>query len=167
MKLKPRLAALSLSCSLSKPRSLLQQRNCWTFQMSFLPDWHWWDRANFKWYLISLDRNQSASDCVCWINCDSQDCDLLWAKKEPERRMPPVTCYICGRDFGTRSIGIHIPSCTKKWDNEQVWGHPHCFLLTNYRTNNNNRVYSQEKLPKSQRRPVPTAPENFDKVCIN
>jgi len=54
--------------------------------------------------------------------------------------MPPVTCYICGRDFGTRSIGIHIPSCTKKWDNEQ------------------------EKLPKSQRRPVPTAPENFEKV---
>lgn len=54
--------------------------------------------------------------------------------------MPPVTCYICGRDFGTRSIGIHIPSCTKKWENEQ------------------------EKLPKSNRRPVPQAPENFDKV---
>ena len=34
--------------------------------------------------------------------------------------MPPVTCYICGRDFGTRSIGIHLPSCTKKWENEQV-----------------------------------------------
>ena len=40
-------------------------------------------------------------------------------------------------------------------------------LTTNYRTQcNNNVVYSQEKLPKSQRRPVPTAPENFDKVSI-
>eukprot|EP00092_Neocalanus_flemingeri_P014407 GFUD01015541.1.p1 GENE.GFUD01015541.1~~GFUD01015541.1.p1 ORF type:complete len:313 (+),score=98.07 GFUD01015541.1:52-990(+) len=54
--------------------------------------------------------------------------------------MPPVTCYICGRDFGTRSIGIHIPNCQKKWDAEQ------------------------EKLPKKERRPMPTAPENFDKV---
>ena len=36
--------------------------------------------------------------------------------------MPPVTCYICGRDFGTRSIGIHLPSCVKKWETEQVGG---------------------------------------------
>ena len=57
--------------------------------------------------------------------------------------MPPprtVTCYICGRDFGSRSIGIHLPSCTKKWDQEQ------------------------EKLPKKERRPLPTAPPDFDKV---
>ncbi|TRY75134.1 hypothetical protein TCAL_00666 [Tigriopus californicus] len=52
----------------------------------------------------------------------------------------PVTCYICGRDFGTKSIKIHIPNCEKKWDNEQ------------------------EKLPKKERRPVPQAPQNFDKV---
>jgi len=57
--------------------------------------------------------------------------------------MPPprtVTCYICGRDFGSRSIGIHLPSCTKKWEQEQ------------------------EKLPKKERRPLPTAPVDFDKV---
>lgn len=52
----------------------------------------------------------------------------------------PVTCYICGRDFGTRSIGIHLPNCQKKWDTEQ------------------------EKLPKCQRRPIPQAPEGFDKI---
>ena len=52
----------------------------------------------------------------------------------------PVSCYICGRDFGTRSIGIHLPSCQKKWEAQQ------------------------EKLPKEKRRPLPTAPENFDKV---
>ena len=56
--------------------------------------------------------------------------------------MPPVfvTCYICGRDFGSRSIGIHLPNCQKKWE------------------------AAQEKLPKKERRPLPTAPENFDKV---
>merc|ERR1712130_406189 len=57
--------------------------------------------------------------------------------------MPPprtVTCYICGRDSGSRSIGIHLPSCTKKWEQEQ------------------------EKLPKKERRPLPTAPVDFDKV---
>jgi len=57
--------------------------------------------------------------------------------------MPPpagVTCYICGRDFGTRSIGIHLPNCQKKWEAEQ------------------------EKLPKKERRPLPSAPTDFDKV---
>ena len=56
--------------------------------------------------------------------------------------MPPVfvTCYICGRDFGSKSIGIHLPKCQQKWENEQ------------------------EKLPKKERRAVPAAPENFDKV---
>ena len=71
--------------------------------------------------------------------------------------MPPVTCYICGRDFGTRSIGIHIPSCTKKWENEQVGGGVGVLCLSNF-------LNLQEKLPKSNRRPVPQAPENFDKV---
>ena len=32
-----------------------------------------------------------------------------------------VTCYICGRDFGSRSIGIHLPSCTKKWEQVNVF----------------------------------------------
>lgn len=56
--------------------------------------------------------------------------------------MPPVfvTCYICGRDFGSKSIGIHVPKCQQKWEAEQ------------------------EKLPKKERRALPTAPENFDKV---
>eukprot|EP00092_Neocalanus_flemingeri_P001459 GFUD01001557.1.p1 GENE.GFUD01001557.1~~GFUD01001557.1.p1 ORF type:complete len:483 (-),score=172.49 GFUD01001557.1:107-1555(-) len=54
--------------------------------------------------------------------------------------MPPVTCYVCGRDFGTKSIGIHLPKCKQRWEAEQ------------------------EKLPKKEKRPVPTAPEDFDKV---
>ena len=31
----------------------------------------------------------------------------------------PVSCYICGRDFGTKSISIHIPNCIKKWEAAQ------------------------------------------------
>ncbi|XP_014477840.1 PREDICTED: zinc finger protein 474-like isoform X2 [Dinoponera quadriceps] len=29
-----------------------------------------------------------------------------------------ITCYICGRDFGTSSIAIHEPQCLKKWHAE-------------------------------------------------
>ena len=38
-------------------------------------------------------------------------CDICWFQ---------VTCYICGRDFGSRSIGIHLPSCTKKWEQVRI-----------------------------------------------
>ena len=33
--------------------------------------------------------------------------------------MPPVLCYICGRQFGTKSIEIHIKNCEEKWEREQ------------------------------------------------
>lgn len=34
------------------------------------------------------------------------------------RRPPTVVCYICGREYGTKSISIHEPQCLKKWHNE-------------------------------------------------
>ncbi|XP_004586417.2 zinc finger protein 474 isoform X3 [Ochotona princeps] len=34
------------------------------------------------------------------------------------RRPPTVVCYICGREYGTKSIAIHEPQCLKKWHNE-------------------------------------------------
>ena len=52
----------------------------------------------------------------------------------------PVSCYLCGRDFGSRSIAIHVPHCAKKWEDEQ------------------------RKLPKSLRRSPPQAPDNLDRV---
>ena len=52
----------------------------------------------------------------------------------------PVTCYLCGRDFGRRSIVIHIPSCRRKWEEQQ-------------------RI-----LPRNQRRSRPVAPDNLDRV---
>ena len=52
----------------------------------------------------------------------------------------PVSCYFCGRDYGIKSIAIHVPHCTKRWEDEQ------------------------RKLPKSQRRSPPQAPDNLDRV---
>ena len=46
-----------------------------------------------------------------------------------------VVCYICGREFGSKSISIHEPQCMKKWRMEN------------------------SQLPKSQRRRPPQKPE--------
>ncbi len=49
-------------------------------------------------------------------------------------------CYICGREFGSASLEIHLKSCKKKWEMEE------------------------SKKPKGERRPVPEAPKNFDDI---
>ena len=51
------------------------------------------------------------------------------------KKPPSMVCYICGREFGTKSIAIHEPQCLEKW---QV---------------------QNNKLPKGQRRPEPKKPE--------
>ncbi|GFO34224.1 Zinc finger protein 474-like [Plakobranchus ocellatus] len=51
------------------------------------------------------------------------------------RRPPTVVCYICGREFGSKSISIHEPQCLQKWHNEN------------------------DRLPKEMRRPEPRKPE--------
>jgi len=54
------------------------------------------------------------------------------------KRPKAINCYICGQQYGTASIDIHIPQCVKKWD----------------------KVESQK--PKHERRPVPPKPVSFD-----
>ena len=49
-----------------------------------------------------------------------------------------LVCYICGREFGTASLEIHLKTCKKKWE------------------------YEQDKKPPNERRPCPQPPENFD-----
>nr|XP_044637030.1 zinc finger protein 474 isoform X3 [Equus asinus] len=51
------------------------------------------------------------------------------------RHPPTIVCYICGREYGTKSIAIHEPQCLKKWHNEN------------------------NLLPKELRRPEPKKPE--------
>lgn len=56
--------------------------------------------------------------------------------KSPQPSKPrTVVCYICGREFGTKSISIHEPQCLKKWEMEN------------------------SRLPKQLRRPPPVKPE--------
>ncbi|XP_068783049.1 zinc finger protein 474 isoform X2 [Struthio camelus] len=56
--------------------------------------------------------------------------------KPPVTRRPPtVICYICGREYGTKSISIHEPQCLKKWHQEN------------------------DMLPKHLRRPEPKKPD--------
>ena len=56
------------------------------------------------------------------------------------KRPKAIICYICGREYGTKSVTIHIKSCQKKWEIEQ------------------------SQLPKKKRRPCPEAPPGFDNV---
>ncbi|KAM5299094.1 zinc finger protein 474-like [Ctenodactylus gundi] len=51
------------------------------------------------------------------------------------RRPRTVVCYICGREYGTKSISIHEPQCLKKWHIEN------------------------NLLPRQLRRPEPKKPE--------
>nr|XP_015223223.1 PREDICTED: zinc finger protein 474 isoform X2 [Lepisosteus oculatus] len=53
----------------------------------------------------------------------------------PPKRPGFRVCYLCGREFGSKSIEIHEPKCLEKWHIEN------------------------EKLPKNQRRPVPQKPQ--------
>lgn len=55
----------------------------------------------------------------------------------PRQPLKPrtVVCYICGREFGTKSISIHEPQCLKKW------------------------VLENNQLPKNMRRPLPVKPQ--------
>ena len=35
-------------------------------------------------------------------------------------RPKSLTCYVCGREFGTKSLGIHIPQCIKKFEMNEM-----------------------------------------------
>ncbi|KAL5004754.1 hypothetical protein ScPMuIL_018210 [Solemya velum] len=59
----------------------------------------------------------------------------LQSKPAVVRKPVSVVCYICGREFGTKSISIHEPQCLQKWTNEN------------------------SRLPKHLQRPVPKKPE--------
>ena len=65
--------------------------------------------------------------------------DLSYVGEKPMNIQRPRTlvCYICGREYGTKSLEIHIKSCIKKWNNEQ------------------------SKKPKAKRRQCPEPPRGF------
>ena len=55
------------------------------------------------------------------------------------KRPNTLVCYICGREYGTRSLEIHVKSCQKKWEIEQ-----------------------ENRAPKAKYRPCPQAPPGFE-----
>ena len=77
----------------------------------------------------------------------------------PAAAMPPsfVTCYICGREFGTRSIGIHVPKCAAKWEAQQE-------QLPRVRRTRAGSGNTMTSCVQGERRAVPAAPANFDKI---
>lgn len=48
-----------------------------------------------------------------------------------------LTCYICGRGYGTRSLKIHLKTCIKKWG------------------------IAEMQKPRSERRPCPQPPRGL------
>ena len=50
---------------------------------------------------------------------------------KPVLRPIALMCYLCGREYGTKSLTIHIKTCVKKWEMEE------------------------NKKPKKERRPTP------------
>lgn len=62
---------------------------------------------------------------------------------QPPRKPKTVVCFICGREFGTKSISIHEPQCLKKWELEN------------------------SRLPKHLRRPPPVKPNILPSLSGN
>lgn len=74
-------------------------------------------------------------DCSVHIEVRYRKVSLKFQPPPVIKRPPTMVCYICGREFGSKSISIHEPQCLEKWKIEN------------------------NKLPKSQRRPEPIKPE--------
>lgn len=51
-------------------------------------------------------------------NPDSND-GLNWKVDDNFKKPKALVCFICGRQFGTNSLDIHIKSCKKKWEAQQ------------------------------------------------
>lgn len=56
------------------------------------------------------------------------------------RKPRALMCYICGREYGTASLQIHLKTCMKKWENEE------------------------SKKPYKDRRPMPQPPKQLVNV---
>eukprot|EP00439_Symbiodinium_sp_Y106_P079657 s97_g18.t1 len=51
-----------------------------------------------------------------------------------------LMCYLCGREFGSRSLPIHVPQCEKKW------------------------LAQEKQKPLSEQKPLPPRPERLAAV---
>ena len=61
----------------------------------------------------------------------------------PTPRPRLLVCYLCGREYGSKSLGIHLPQCRKMFEAQEA------------------------KKPKSQRRKLPTLPPGYMEAMNN
>ena len=45
---------------------------------------------------------------------------LNWSVDESPKKPKAYVCYICGREFGTASLEIHLKACKKKWEAQEA-----------------------------------------------
>ena len=62
-------------------------------------------------------------------------------KRKKQSRPMGIMCYICGREYFSKSIGIHVEKCKEKW------------------------IYTESQKPKHERRKLPKEPTNFDDMA--
>ena len=63
-----------------------------------------------------------------------------FASPEIIKRPKALVCYICGREFGTASLEIHLKTCKKKWEEREA------------------------QKPARERKPLPQPPAEFTEV---
>ena len=42
--------------------------------------------------------------------------NLNWKSPSEIQKPKALVCYICGREFGTNSLEIHLKACKRKWE---------------------------------------------------
>jgi hypothetical protein len=69
-------------------------------------------------------------------NTKKQKLQTLHRREMPETYKPPkrprvwngrphgLVCYLCGREYGSSSLYIHIPRCAKLWKERERWKQP-------------------------------------------
>lgn len=45
---------------------------------------------------------------------------LNWKAAADPGRPKALVCYICGREFGTASLEIHLKTCKRKWETAEA-----------------------------------------------
>jgi hypothetical protein len=64
----------------------------------------------------NLDKSHQSQEQINELGSERK---LSMTKGSPKERKPStVTCYICGRAYGTASVSIHEKQCQKKWEAE-------------------------------------------------
>ena len=54
-----------------------------------------------------------------WNAKHGTDADPFASKKKKQSRPQGIMCYICGREYFSKSIEIHLKNCKEQWQREE------------------------------------------------